>query len=173
MRASTTTFARRTKWFWRDQQGSALIEGAAMVPLLILFFAGVFEFSWFLYQQHLVTIGLHDAASYLARSLNPCNPTSRSWKAELEQAKNLATTGSISGGVARVQGWTAAAVTPHCSKIDNPIGANGLSRYRGSPVYVVTVSTKVPYPSLGILDLLKVRSHVISASYSQRAIDRR
>jgi TadE-like protein len=87
MRVSTTTVAR----FWLDQQGSALIEGAAMVPLLILFFAGVFEFSWFLYQQHLVTIGLHDAASYLARSLNPCNPTSRSWKAELEQAKNLAT----------------------------------------------------------------------------------
>ena len=104
MRISTTTVAR----FWLDQQGSALIEGAAMVPLLILFFAGVFEFSWFLYQQHLVTIGLHDAASYLARSLNPCNPTSRSWKAELEQAKNLATTGSVSGDVARVQGWTAA-----------------------------------------------------------------
>jgi Flp pilus assembly protein TadG len=56
-------FARRGKSLWRDQQGSALIEGAVMVPLLIAFFSGVFEFSWFFYQQHLVAIGLHDAAS--------------------------------------------------------------------------------------------------------------
>ena len=83
MRVSTTTVAR----FWLDQQGSALIEGAAMVPLLILFFVGVFEFSWFFYRQHLVTIGLHDAASYLARSSDPCNLTSHAWKTELEQAK--------------------------------------------------------------------------------------
>jgi len=169
MRASTTTVAR----FWLDQQGSALIEGATMVPLLILFFAGVFEFSWFFYRQHLVTIGLHDAASYLARSSDPCNPISRSWKAELEQAKNLAATGSISGGVARVQGWTAASVTPHCSKIDNPIGTNGLSRYRGSSVYVVTVSTKFTYPSLGLLAPLKLQSMNISATYSQRAVQPR
>ena len=169
MRVSTTTVAR----FWLDQQGSALVEGAAMVPLLILFFSGVFEFSWFFYRQHLVTIGLHDAASYLARSSDPCNPTSHAWRTELEQAKNLATTGSISGGAERVRGWTADSVTPHCTKIDNPIGTNGLSRYRGSPVYVVTVSTKFTYPSLGLLALLKLQSTNISASYSQRAVEPR
>jgi hypothetical protein len=131
------------------------------------------EFSWFFYRQHLVTIGLHDAASYLARSSDPCNPTSHAWKAKLQQAKNLATTGSISGGAARVRGWTADSVTPHCTKIDNPIGTNGLSRYRGSSVYVVTVSTKFTYPSLGLLALLKLKSTNISASYSQRAVEPR
>ena len=169
MRVSTTSVAR----LWLDQQGSALVEGAAMVPLLILFFSGVFEFSWFFYRQHLVTIGLHDAASYLARSSDPCNPTSHAWKAALEQAKNLATTGSLSGGAARIRGWTADSVTPLCTKIDNPIGTNGLSRYRGSPVYVVTVSTKFTYPSLGLLALLKLQSTNISASYSQRAVEPR
>ena len=144
-----------------------------MVPLLIAFFSGVFEFSWFFYQQHLVATGLHDAASYLARSSDPCNPTSPAWKVELEQAKNLATSGSIGGGAARVRGWSANSVKPHCTKIDNPIGANGLSRYRGSSIYVVTVSTRFTYPSLGFLDLLGLRSPVISASYSQRAIDPR
>ena len=166
-------FARRGQSLWRDQQGSALIEGAVMVPLLIAFFSGVFEFSWFFYQQHLVAIGLHDAASYLARSSDPCNPTSHAWKVELEQAKNLATSGSISGGTARVPGWTTESVTPHCTKIENPIGTNGLSRYRGSSIYVVTVSTKFTYPSLGFLAFLKLRSPVISASYSQRAIEPR
>jgi hypothetical protein len=169
---SSGMFARGGQSLWRDQQGSALIEGAVMVPLLIAFFSGVFEFSWFFYQQHLVAIGLHDAASYLARSSDPCNPTSHAWKVELDQAKNLATSGSISGGAARVRGWTTESVTPHCKKIDNPIGTNGLSRYRGSSIYVVSVSTKFTYPSLG-LALLKLRSPVISASYSQRAIEPR
>ena len=166
-------FARRAQSFWRDQQGSALIEGALMVPLLIAFFSGVFEFSWFFYQQHLVAIGLHDAASYLARSSDPCNPTSLAWKAEQEQAKKLAPSGSISGGPARVRGWTSEMVALHCTKIDNPIETNGLSRYRGSSIYTVTVSTKVTYPSLGFLGLLKLRSPIISASYSQRAIEPR
>jgi hypothetical protein len=166
-------FARRGKSLWRDQQGSALMEGAVMVPLLIAFFSGIFEFSWFFYQQHLVAMGLHDAASYLARSSDPCNPTSRAWKVELEQAKNLAASGSISGGAARVRGWTAESVIPQCTKIDNPTETNGLSRYRGSSIYVVTVSTKFTYPSLGFLSLLKLRSPVISASYSQRAIEPR
>jgi hypothetical protein len=165
-------FGRREQSLWRDQQGSALIEGAVMVPLLIAFFSGVFEFSWFFYEQHVVTIGLHDAASYLARSSDPCNPTSPAWKVELGQAKNLATSGSISGGPARVRGWTTDSVTPQCTKIDNPVGTNGLSRYRGSSIYVVSVSTKFTYPSLG-LALLKLRSPVISASYSQRAIEPR
>jgi Flp pilus assembly protein TadG len=102
--ARSDIFARREQALWRDQQGSALIEGAVMVPLLIAFFSGIFEFSWFFYQQHLVAIGLHDATSYLARSSDPCNPTSQGWKVELEQAKNLATSGSISGGPARVRG---------------------------------------------------------------------
>jgi hypothetical protein len=166
-------FARREHSLWRDQQGSALIEGAVMVPLLIAFFYGVFEFSWFFYQQHLVAIGLHDAASYLARSSDPCNPTSPAWKVALQQAKNLATSGSISAGAARVRGWTAESVIPQCTKIDNPIGTNGLSRYRGSSIYVVTVSTKFTHPSLGFLALLKLRPPVISASYSQRATEPR
>jgi TadE-like protein len=171
--ARSDTFVRREQALWRDQQGSALIEGAIMVPVLIAFFFGVFEFSWFFYQQHLVAIGLHDAASYLARSSDPCNPTSPTWKVELQQAKNLATSGSISGGAARVRGWTTDSVTPQCTKIDNPIETNGLSRYRGSSIYVVTVSTKFTSSSLGFLAPLKQRSPVISASYSQRAIEPR
>src|SRR5215472_9438063 len=46
-------FARR---IWLDQQGSALIEGALVIPLLIALVFGVFEFSWLFYQQHLVAM---------------------------------------------------------------------------------------------------------------------
>jgi len=162
--------ARRQRSFWRDQQGSALIEGAAMIPLLIALVTGVFEFSWFFYQQHLVTIGLHDAADYLARSSDPCNAVSHTWKTEQQYARNLATSGSLTGGAARVRGWRAEMVTTKCSNIDNPAGRDGLSRFRGTSVYVVTASTQFTYPSLGFLNLLHLKSPVISASYSERAI---
>jgi Flp pilus assembly protein TadG len=166
-------FARRERSLWRDQQGTALIEGAAVIPLLIALVSGVFEFSWFFYQQHLVTIGLHDAASYLVRSPDPCSPASRAWKTEQQHARNLATSGSLSSGAGRVRGWTAEMVATQCTKIDNPVEGNGLSRFRGASVYVVTASTKFTYPSLGFFNLLHLRAPIIAASYSERAIEGR
>ena len=163
-------FAQREQTLWRDQRGSALIEAAAVIPLLIALVFGVFEFSWLFYQQHLVAIGLHDATDYLIRSPDPCNATSRAWKTEQQHAKNLAIAGALNGGAARVRGWTAEMVTIKCSKIDNPIERNGLSRFRGVSVYVVTASTEFANPSLGFLNLLHLRRPVISASYAGRAI---
>jgi len=163
---------RERQSLWSDKRGSALVEAAIVVPVLIVFLSGVFEFSWYFYQQHLVAIGLHDAASYLARSSDPCNPASRAWKTEQEHAKNLATSGSINGGTPRVKGWTGAMVTPQCTKVDNP-RANRLTRYRGASVYIVTVSTQVPYSSLGFFDLVRMRSPIISAAFSERAIESR
>ena len=80
-------FARREPSLWLDQRGSALIEGAAVIPLLIALVFGVFEFSWLFYQQHLVTIGLHDAADYLARPRHrsPLSPGPR--QAQSEEAR--------------------------------------------------------------------------------------
>src|SRR5262249_8151736 len=166
-------FARREPSLWIDQQGSALIEGAVVIPLLIALVFGVFEFSWLSYQQHLVAIGLHDAADYLARSPDPCNAVSRAWKAEQLHAKNLATRGSLSGGAGRGAGGAAGKVTGKCPKIDKPPQPNGPSPCRTASVYVVTAPTEFTYPSLGLLSLLHLRSPVISASYSERAIGAR
>jgi hypothetical protein len=86
----------------RDEDGSALIEGAIVVPVLCLLLFGVYEFSWFFYQQHLISTGLRDAARYLARSSAPCNPESFQWPIDRASARNLATTGWVGGGAARV-----------------------------------------------------------------------
>src|SRR5262249_15821817 len=134
---------------------------------------GVFEFSWYFYQQHLVAIGLHDAVSYLARSSDPCNPTSRAWKTEQERAKSLATSGKIDGGPPRAREWIPPMSKFQSTKAANPIEQSGLSRYRGSSVYTVAVSTEFTDPSLGFLNVLRLRAPVISASYSERAIEQR
>jgi Flp pilus assembly protein TadG len=155
----------------QDEDGTALIEGAIIVPVLCILLFGVYEFSWFFYQQHLVSTGLRDAARYLARASTPCNPESTVWIIDQAGARNLATTGSILGGTARVKGWTAAAVRLTCTPIDNPIAASGLNAYRGGPViYVVTASTRFTDPALGFLGLLGLTSPSISVSHSERVI---
>jgi hypothetical protein len=136
-------FMRREQTFRGDERGSALIEAAILTPLLIVLFIGVFEFSWFFYQQHLVVIGLHDAVSYLARSADPCNPTSRVWKTKQEHAKNLATSGTIKGGPPRVRGWLPAMVERILREYLAPITAAGgqsggrRQRHRTDPVGVL------------------------------------
>jgi Flp pilus assembly protein TadG len=167
----SAVFARRCHRLWHDSEGSALVEGAILVPVLFVLLFGVYEFSWFFYQQHLVSVGLRDAARYLARASSPCEPASPIWAAEEANAKNLAATGSINGGAVRVKGWTAGMVTPLCTQIDNPVGADGLSTYRGADViYVVTVSTRFTDPSLGFFGFLGLRPPVISVSHSERVI---
>ena len=162
---------RGVQALWRDCEGSALVEGALLVPVLCALMFGIYEFSWLFYQQHLISTGLRDAARYLARSSNPCDGASPNWLAAEEYAKNLATTGSINGGVARVKGWTAAMVTPLCQAIDNPSGSNGTSAYRGrSTIYVVTVATRFVDPSLGFFGLLGLQPPIISVTHSERAI---
>jgi len=154
-----------------DEHGSALVEGAVLVPLLFALLFGVYEFSWFFYQQHVVSTGVRDAARYLARVVNSCNAFSPAWASEEAYARNLATTGSITGGTARLRGWTAEMVTSHCTAIENPIGAGGLGLYRGgSTIHVVTVSTRFAEPALGFLALLRLPPPIISISHSERVI---
>lgn len=149
----------------RDETGSALVEGAIILPLLIVLFIGIFEFSWFFYQQHLISLGVRDAARYLARLAEPCETTGEA------RARNLAATGSIYGGTPRVNGWTAAMVTASCRPVANVIDLEGLPSYRGGPaIYVVTVSTHFRDPTLGFFGLLGLDAPQISASHSERVI---
>ena len=57
----------KARSFWRDEEGSALVEATIVMPLLLSLFLGVFEFSWFFYNQQLVVSGLRDAARYMTR----------------------------------------------------------------------------------------------------------
>src|SRR5258708_38786468 len=89
---------------WRDRRGSALVEATVLTPVLFTLVFGALEFSWYFYDQHRVATGIRDAARYLARGTDPTNVALAS------NAKNLAFTSSISGGPARVTGWTPGSV---------------------------------------------------------------
>src|SRR5882672_7162812 len=161
--------------FLQDNDGSALVESAVLVPLLFVFLFGVFEFSWFFYQQHLAAMGVRDAARYLARVSNPCDEHSAAWPIEQANARTLATTGSVRGNTARIKGWTAAMVVLRCTAVGNPAGPTGLRDYRsGEVVYVITASTSFVDPALGFFAFLHLAPPVNSASPSTRiAVSRR
>ena len=90
----------------RDETGSALLEGAIVVPFLFTLVLGILEFSNFFVQQHLVSTGVRDAARYLARVADSSNGASQT------AAQNLASTGSLAGGsTRRVAGFDPADVT--------------------------------------------------------------
>ena len=113
---------------WRDREGTALIETAIILPVLFVLVFGVFEFSWLIFQQHLISTGIEDAARYIARSATPNDPTIS------RDARYLATTGAIDGNVLRVRGWKAGDVDISYNFIANPLGNDGLSNFRGGAV---------------------------------------
>jgi len=150
---------------WCNDEGSALIEGAILVPLLLVLVLGVLEFSWLMDQQHLISTGIHDAARYLARSAHPNDVTIQ------KDAKNLATTGAIDGNTARVRGWTTRDVNITYASLSNPVGLNGLTRFRGGAVVQsVTVSTTFTVPSLGFFGLLGLKPPALTVSHQERVI---
>ena len=150
---------------WRDDEGSALIEGAIILPVLFILVFGVFEFSWLICQQHLISTGIRDAARYIARSANPNDPTIK------QDAKYLATTGAIDGDTPRVSGWTADDVDISYTFINNPTGDNGLTNFRGGAVIEsVTVSTTFTVPSLGFFGILRLSPPTFTVSHQERVI---
>ena len=150
---------------WRNSEGTALIEAALVVPILCTLVFGVFEFSWLFYQQHLISTGIRDAARYIARTANPNNVTIQT------SAKNLATTGAIDGNTARVSGWWERDINITYVSVDNPVGVNGLTPFRGGAVIQsVTVSTTFAVRSLGFFGFLGLKPPAFTVSHQERVI---
>ena len=157
---------------WRDNEGSALVEATIVMPLLIALFLGVFEFSWFLYNQQLVVSGLRDAARYMTRieltngNRDPCAQKDQYGALYTDDAANIATTAQATGGSARVSGWSAADVTISCSSsaaLDNGNYADG-----STSMTIIDVTTRFADPSLGLFQTLGLKAPMLSFSHQER-----
>lgn len=151
---------RWIKALLQSDQGTALVESAIILPVFLTLVGGVYEFSFYLYQQQLVTIGVRDAARYLALTADPTSSTNQ------VDAKNLALTGSINGGRDRVTGWTPSDISIQIDTVDN----NAAAYSGGSVIRLVTVSTSFVDPSLGFFDLLGLKPPTIGVSHQERAL---
>jgi Flp pilus assembly protein TadG len=159
---------RTLQSLWRDNVGSAVVEGAVLMPVLLALVGGVYEFSWVFYQQKLVEAGVRDAARYLSRvpaSASPCDASDPGGTSYTTYAKNIAVYGSptTSGFNRRVNGWTTGAVTITCPTFDNSAG-----NYLGpATLYRVLATTSFTDPSLGFFGLLGLSAPNISARHEE------
>jgi Flp pilus assembly protein TadG len=159
---------------WRDEDGSALVEATIVMPLLLSLFLGVFEFSWFFYNQQLVVSGLRDAARYMTRieltdgNHDPCVQKDQNGVLYTADAANIATTAETTGGSARVNGWSAADVTISCfssAALDAGNYADG-----STSMTIIDVATRFVDPSLGLFASLGLKLPMLSFSHEERFI---
>jgi hypothetical protein len=150
---------------WRDRSGTSLVETAIVLPFVLVLGFGVIEYGNALYLNHQIETGVRDAARYLARHEDPL--------AMVAEAKQLALTGSITGGDKRVSAWDGGDITVSLREIANPVDpTTGERPYRGGdPIKVVRVSTNVSYEGLGGLNMLGSTSVLnFSVSHEERVI---
>jgi Flp pilus assembly protein TadG len=151
-----------------DEQGSALVEATILLPFFIFLFLGLFEFCWFYYHQQLIEVGVRDAARYLSRTSigNPCLQTTPPTD-YVDNAKNIATTGTIDGtGTPRVQGWTTAGVTIVCA-----LSNDTTDPFLGGTPWIITVTGQPTTDlSLGFFPILGLPPATVSFTYSHRNI---
>jgi Flp pilus assembly protein TadG len=165
--ASNKMLKRSIASWWRDTEGSAFLEAALAIPVLIPLVFGALEFAFYFHKQQLVESGVRDAARYMARSnaglsdANPCNDATT-----VANAQNIAATGVISGGTARVRGWTAGSVIITCPSFDNSGGG-----YLGAAtIYRITVSTSFADPAVGFFNIVNLTAPNLRASHTERSI---
>ena len=160
LEAKIVVTAQVVKSLWRSCRGTAMVETALILPVFLTLVGGVYEFSFFVYQQQLAASGVRDAARYLALSADPNNVSRQA------DARNLAVSGSVNGGSPRVAGWTSSDV----SVVVNVVYSD-LATYGTAPsIQIVTVSTTFADPSLGFLGLLGIKNPTINVSHQERFV---
>jgi Flp pilus assembly protein TadG len=132
----------------------------------LLLSAGVFEFGNILNTRMLLDAGVRDAARYMARC-------SSDWNTCSGYATNLAVNGAITGGSARVSGWTTNQVTivPALSTPAIDL-ATGTELYLSSTanVVVVKVSTSYPYTGVGLWSYLGFGQLNLTVFHEERVL---
>lgn len=130
--------------FHLDQRGSAAAEMALVLPMLLALVFMTLEGANYIWNEHKVVMGVRDAARYAGR-LDFSNYTCPSTIAGgvVTPIKNMARTGQVTGGNARISGWVDSDVTVSLSCDTR----GGLYNVVGGNAPKVKVSANVLYPS--------------------------
>jgi Flp pilus assembly protein TadG len=156
----------------RDCDGSALVEASVIMPLLVSLYFGVFDFSWYFYNQQLVETGVRDAARYMARieltngNTNPCAQTDSGGALYTTDAANIAVTAQTSGGTARVTGWSPSNVSITC--VASPSLSHGVYADGSASMTIIYATTNFADPSLGFFATLGLSTPSLSFTHQER-----
>tara|TARA_R110000782_G_scaffold78293_6_gene156150 strand:+ start:3214 stop:3693 length:480 start_codon:yes stop_codon:yes gene_type:complete len=141
--------------FLRDRSGAAAAEMAMVTPLLIVIMFGCYEAGYYFWREHIVVKGVRDGARFAGRQAFSKYTCSTIDATTATQIKNLTRTGALSGGTARVPGWTDGQITITVSCDAATTTGIYTSQAGGAPR--VTVSAVVTYePLFGLLGLTQL-----------------
>ena len=157
-----------------DQGGTALIELAVVLPVLLAISLGVFEFGNAIYTRHLIENGVRDAARYIA-GIQYDNPNCVIPTANQTAAKYIALTGFANSNTNyRVSYWNPSAAgfvfSVNCTTAANgPTSCGTTQCYRGpSTIQMVTVSTDIPYQGLGFMGYFGLGTLTMHVQHEER-----
>ena len=133
-----------------SRKGSAAVEMALVLPVLLFLMCGAVEAGNYFLSEHVVGKAVRDAARYAARlpyvDYSGCAVASGG--AAEQQTQKVARYGDPSGGTnARLIGWTADSMTTVSIACDTTSSWSDAGIYTDFPggAPVVTVTAKVPY----------------------------
>lgn len=173
--AMIRTLFRHLDRFRRDHRGTALVETALILPLMVPLSAGVFEFGNLIHDKLLMEAGLSDGARFAAR----CNTKMYS-DAGLaidcaDIATNIAVFGNAAGtGSARIKGWqkTDVTVTIAATADCHDAVVAGVTEYRSTTaqVCIVNAAGTLVYSGIGMLSLLDIGPITLNGFHQERLI---
>ena len=136
-----------------DRNGSAAVEMALALPLLLVLIFGAFDLGNYFLAAHVVDKAARDAARYAARLPLADYPscTVPSGGVAEQQTQRIARFGDPSGsGDQRLAGWTSDTMTTVTIACDNSssYGTGGIYTDFPNGAPVITVSATVPYTPL-------------------------
>lgn len=137
---------RGVRHLFGNQSGAAAAEMAMILPVVLALIVTTFEGSYYLLCEHRVIKGVRDAARYAARldrSFYTC--PGGTFTGSTATIQNLARTGQLAGGTAKVPGWVNGDVTVAVSCAS---GIGGIYNSTGGNAPKVRVSTRLNYPSI-------------------------
>jgi Flp pilus assembly protein TadG len=133
---------------WRCRSGSAGIELVLVTPLILILMFGSVDLGNYFMSEHVVVKAVRDGARYASRRGFGEYSCASASSDVIAKTRAITRTGTISGGTARLVGWTDPASITLTVRCDSSGTYSGIYKGQASGVPVVKVVAVVPYNSL-------------------------
>lgn len=132
----------------RCRSGSVSIELALLTPIMLILMFGLVDLGNYFMSEHVVVKAVRDGARYASRRGFAEYSCSTASTDVVTKTRDITRTGTISGGSARLVGWTDPTSVTLTVRCDSSGTYAGIYKGAANGVPVVKVAAVVPYKSL-------------------------
>lgn len=134
---------------WRCRSGSVGVETALVTPVILIMMFGLVDLGNYFLSEHAVVKAVRDGARYASRRGFAEYSCASASTDVVTKTRNITRTGTLTGGTARLVGWTNPDTTIFVAvRCDTSGTYSGIYKGAATGVPVVKVSAVVPYKSL-------------------------